>query len=201
MSPQHPYPCKENPDDPKEELIWGKSAICKMSGTMLENVEHFKYLGSWVSWDTPYLSDKEIQFRINSANAAFGEHRTLLTDFRLALSSRIQFLNALVRSRLCYGAHSWCLRPRDINRIDAAYRSHLRSMLRGGNQRVKPPSCKSCRKLHKTSKQKCAKHLIAPEEVDWRYKITNDKLLTYTKTVNISTFTQRLQRNWISHII
>jgi len=58
---ERPYPCKKNSKDENEELVWGISSVCSMAGRMLENVQHFQYLGSWISWDSPYLSEREIQ--------------------------------------------------------------------------------------------------------------------------------------------
>ena len=38
-------------------------------------------------------------------------------------------------------------------------------------------------------------------EIDWSYKITNEKVYEITNTVNITTYYEKQQKQWIAHVI
>ena len=80
-----------------------------MGNKILKNVVHFRYLGSWISHGSQQLGETEIQYRINSAENAFYEYKKLFTNRSIALKTRNIFLDSLVKRRLCYGSHAWCL--------------------------------------------------------------------------------------------
>ena len=184
----------------------GTSAVCTMNGNLLENTVHFKYLGSWISHGQMSIGSKEIQFRINSAQGAFFDNRALFTNFKIPLNTRVMFANSLIRSRLCYGSHAWALKQGDIDKLEASYRSHLRSLVHNGHKRRQAPKCPACKRLNVGKKKGqarrvCSTHESTPEEIDWRPVITNDRLMKITNTQNLSDYVKNMQRNWIMHVI
>ena len=90
------------------------------------------------------------------------------------LSTRVQLLNVLVRSRLTYGCQTWNLTKRQVNHINATYNTMIRKMVRGGYRR---------------------------KEGSFSYELTNEELLQKCKTESIIQHIQRQQRNYVAHTI
>jgi hypothetical protein len=87
-----------------------KHSICQPSitadGELLDNVEHFSYLGSTLSSNANI--DREIEKRLHAASAAYGrltarvfENRDLRTNTKLAV------YRAVVLTTLLYGSETW----------------------------------------------------------------------------------------------
>ena len=75
----------------------------------LENVEHFKYLGSILTNDGRCI--REIKSRIAMAKAAFSK-KTLFTS-KLDLNLRKKLIKCYIWSMALYGAETWTLRAAD----------------------------------------------------------------------------------------
>ena len=169
------------------------TSIISVNGTNLKNVETFKYLGVYITYDSIHIGIDEMGNRVNSAHQAFAEHRKLLTNMHIPLSTRIPFLNSLVRSRLIYGCHCWRPSAAEISKIESTYRYFLRSMVWSGHTRVNPPTLQSSHASSDSSSDE--------DEVDWRYKMTNVELYRITKTSTITDYFQKQQNQWISHTV
>ena len=100
-------------------------SISTLNGQQIKNSTSFKYLGVWFSNNCLSLGQDEISHRINSAHNAFAEHKKLLTNMSINISTRIIFLESLVRSRLIYGSHCWRPTATEINKIETTYRYFL----------------------------------------------------------------------------
>ena len=72
--------------------------------------------------------------RIDAARAKFFELKDFFRNHKILRSTRISFLNALVRSRLTYGLQNWILSPRQLSQIESAYIGYLRHICKGGHQ-------------------------------------------------------------------
>ena len=66
------------------------------------------------------------------AESKFYEHGKKLMNFKIHLFTRVSILNSIVHSRLTYGCQTWTLTQEQKSRLDAAYLSMLRKMIRGG---------------------------------------------------------------------
>ena len=165
-------------------------SIISMNGSLIKNVTSFKYLGVWINYDSIHIGKDEVQHRVASAHNAFSDNRKLLTNQSIALSTRVDFLNALVRSRLTYGCHAWRPNYAELSKIESTYRFFLRCMLWNGHSRINPPSSEDD-----------LEESIEDDNVDWHYKVTNLELYQKTKTKPIEDFHRKQQNNWISHII
>ena len=171
------------------------TTIISVNGAPIKNVESFKYLGVYITYNSIHIGKDELSNRVNSAHNAFAEHRKLLTNMYIPLPTRISFLNSLVRSRLTYGCHCWRANATELGKIESTFRHFLRSMVWSGHARVNPPTPRS------SSQSASSSTSSDEEETDWRYKINNNDLYRITNTVTISDYVKKQQGNWISHIV
>ena len=150
------------------------TSIAKLDDEEVGNVKSFKYLEGIIQFDQPTTGDTEITTRIDMAEAKFYEHGKKLMNHKIRLSTRILILNSLVRSRLTYGCQTWTLNNRQKERVNSAYTSMQRKMVRGGYHR---------------------------KENEWGYKLTNQDILSLCKTESIDAFTSRQKRRYLAHLI
>jgi hypothetical protein len=153
------------------------SSIIELNEHQLLNVSEFKYLGAYLDCNQPNTGDKEINHRIQLANAKFQQMSNVIQNFRINLKTRILFLNSFVRSRLVYACQNWNLTEQQFNRVDAAYRNLLRRMIRGGFK------------------------FVDPDANDYRYVINNARLHRICGTSDVSFFIKSQQHHYVSHII
>ena len=85
----------------------GKAIKVEVSGTTLEQVDQFKYLGTQITVDAK--SETEVKSRINLAKAKFGMMAKVLTSRNLSIPLKIRMTNCYVFSILMYGAEAWTL--------------------------------------------------------------------------------------------
>ena len=95
-------------------------------------------------------------------------------NYKKKLSVRISILNSLVRSRLTHGCQTWILTSAQQDRLDSAYCSMIRKMVRGGYRRK-------------------------PNE--WGYRLTNSNLLDLAKTEAVTAFVERQRKRYLGHVI
>ena len=105
-----------------------QTPFIKVDDQVLENVDHFPYLGSNLSSDTTI--DKEIQHRLSCASAAFGRLRTRVFDDRnIFAKTKIQVYEAIVIPTLLYGAETWTTYSRHIKALERFHQRCLRKIL------------------------------------------------------------------------
>ena len=156
-------------------------SIITINGYEIKNTTAFKYLGVWISSDTLHIGKKELDYRIGLAHNAFAENRKLLTNLNIPLQTRLQFLNALVRTRLTYGCHCWRPTAQELSKLQSAYHYFLRCMVYNGHRRVNPPNQNSQLSTDDDSDDE-------EEESDWRYTITNERLFDIKKFHQLKIF-------------
>lgn len=152
-------------------------SICTLKNIQIKNSRTFVYLGSNIDHNQPGLGISEINNRINSANAAFQQHKHLLRNHHISLHTRIILFNAYVRSRLTYGCQCWATTKEILNKFDSTYRIMLRKIIWGGFERTDRSND------------------------DFSYKISNKKLHQICRTEDISNFIKQQQANYLAHII
>jgi hypothetical protein len=166
------------------------NSLIEIYGKQIENVSHFVYLGQLIDYRTPGVPDNEIKRRIDMANAKFAELKTLLTNFKIKLSTRMNFFCCYVRTRLTYCCETWSLNSSQLHRIQSALEYMLRRMVRGGLQRKTPKA--EIDKLKNTDHE---------QEIDWSWKLDSDKIKSITKCKTIAEYVQNKNTNWIAHVI
>ena len=178
------------------EEIKAKPSLISLGGVALKNVRVFKYLGHMITNnnDDPshYLS-----FRISSAFQKWNDLKHIFIDSRIFMSTRIKLLEACVRSRLLYSCQSWDLSVSELRKLETIWHNFLRRMVRNGFKRKNvPPEYLKAKKKAKNS------NVIVPEpdDLDWAYIFTNEKLLKVTKTSDITSFCKIQHLKYLAHV-
>ena len=148
--------------------------ICKLSGVNIDNVKTFFYLGAIIQYNNAGVGEEEITHRIAAAKSAFQQHKHILRNFNIHLSTRIQFLNAFVRTfRLTYRCSAWSVTKQQLQKCVVCYKTMLRKMLRNG--------------FNQTN--------------NYKFTITDKVLLKTCTTTNVSDFIKSQQRKYLAHVI
>lgn len=100
----------------------------KVNGTRLENVEHFKYLGSYKTADG--TCSKDINARIGQAKQKMVQLNNIWKDKSIPTQLKLKILKCLIWPVMLYGCSSWTLRKVDEKKIEAAEMWFYRRLLR-----------------------------------------------------------------------
>ena len=87
------------------------------SNAKIEQVQHFNYLGSWITSDA--RCEKEIKRRITLAKTSFSNMKNIFRDHKLTISLKTRLLKCFVWSVLLYGCETWTLTTKTKQRIEA----------------------------------------------------------------------------------
>ena len=110
---------KKTPSQPPE---------VKINGVSLENVDHFKYLGSIKMADG--TCNKDITTRIGMAKQKMTQLSNVWKDRSIPIQLKIRILECLVWPVALYGCETWTMRKKDEKRIEAAEMWFYRRLLR-----------------------------------------------------------------------
>ena len=103
-------------------------ATVRVDGEQIEEVEHFKYLGSLKAANG--RCEKDIRTRISMAKKRMLDLVSIWKDRGIRKELKMKLVRALVWMVLTYGAEGWTLLKADENRIQAAEMWIYRRMLR-----------------------------------------------------------------------
>ena len=142
----------------------------------LKNTVQFMYLVSCISSNEPNTGDIEINFHIQMALGKFASMSNLLQNHGIHLSTRVNFLNSFVWSRLTYSCQNWNLTTAQFVKLDVAYRNLLQRMVRRRFNRV-------------------------DTDADFRFKIDNEKLHHICHTEDVNLFIRKQQKNYVGHVV
>lgn len=110
-------------------------SICSLNKFPVKNSQFFKYLGTTVEYNDSSVGQLELNNRITSATCKYYELKNFFKNFHIPLSTRIQYLHALVRSRLTYNCAAWSLTQAQFNKLKSTYLGFIRGMIKGGFSR------------------------------------------------------------------
>ena len=112
-----------------ETMSTQEQADFYVNGEKLTKVEHFKYLGSYVSNDCNL--DKEITVRIQAGSCAMGRLRDRVFNCReLTTETKLKVYNQCVIPVMVYGSETWTLYRYQVNKLRTIQQRHLRSILK-----------------------------------------------------------------------
>ena len=97
--------------------------LVTLGGNKLKEVDHFKYLGSWIQ-----SSEKDMNKRIGQAWSALNKMMKVWKS-NLKNHLKVGFFRATVESVLLYGAECWTMTGKMRNRLDGTYTRMLRAVL------------------------------------------------------------------------
>ena len=113
-----------------------KPTLFNIGDEVIENVKTFIYLGHQI---TTEINKTFTEHRIACAFAKFNELRGVLSDINVNVRSRRKILESCVRMRLTYGTQAWFPKEQELQRLESCWHEILRSMVKGGWSRRKPP--------------------------------------------------------------
>ena len=87
------------------------------SNVEIEQVQHFNYLGSWITLDA--RCKKEIKHHITLVKASFNNMKNIFRDYKLTIFLKTRLLKCFVWSVLLYGCETWTLTIKPKQRIEA----------------------------------------------------------------------------------
>ena len=144
-----------------------------IEGVAIKNVSTFKYLGYKISNDSSN-NNVDVQFRITLAQNKFQEMKKLLCDRDIPIKLRAKtFLQAFVRSRMCYSVQAWTLKEPDMRLFETKWHGFLRRMINGGFSRKKD---------------------------SMSFKYSNEDLVRITGTSPIRNYIQKQQLKFLAHV-
>ncbi|CAH2096300.1 unnamed protein product [Euphydryas editha] len=103
-------------------------ANIQVDGITLENVDKYRYLGSWLT-DT-WESDTEIRARIEVARASFTNMQKVLCCRQLSIELRTRLLQCYIWPVVLYGCEAWTIKAELRKKIEAFEMWSYRRMLR-----------------------------------------------------------------------
>ena len=98
-----------------------------LDNTVLEQVERYKYLGSWITENA--RCEEDIKARIGMAKAAFWQNKEIMRR-NVRFRTKKKILNCYVFSVLNYGCESWTRNKAMCRRVDAFEMWCYRRMLK-----------------------------------------------------------------------
>jgi len=102
---------------------------CTVGDSKVDFVDSFTYLGSDVFSDCNV--HKEVFRRIGMALSSFSSMKSSLWKRReISVKTKLRIFNAIVLSRLLYGAETWALTEYDVHGLESFYLYCLRRILR-----------------------------------------------------------------------
>ena len=153
-----------------------------LDGKPLNQVEHFNYLGSYISWDGK--CDKEINRRIAIAKNRFNNIRSLLTNTKRSIKTRMRFAKSYIWSILLYGCESWNISKQFEKKINATEMWIWRRILkvswteRKTNEEVLQ-AMDTSRELMNTIRRRQLRfmgHTIREEKIEHRHPLLNERV-------------------------
>ena len=172
-------------------------SIITINNVAIENVKHFVYLGSSISYSEPGTSDKELDRRIGMAHSKFAEMKKVLCNYHLKLHIRMKYYNTYIRMRLCYCCETWTLTQKQYQRIEGIHMQFLRRLVRGGMAR------KSSQEEIDKAKE-ALKNGVTDEEqttVNWAWKHTNESILAMCRAETLQQYIKKQNVRWVAHVV
>jgi hypothetical protein len=128
---------REEPEGDAEEMIEAEveqladEPVCVwLRGKLLQEVNAFKYLGSWASKDGGMSTD--VTARVRGMYAAFGALKMrVFRNKELTMACKLEVFNAMVLSIGLYGSATWNLSVAEIRKLEAVNLRLLRGIIPG----------------------------------------------------------------------
>ncbi len=104
-----------------------KDVNISIDGQKLEQVSHFKYLGTEITQDNN--SSTDLRCRLAQALAAASNLQVIWQNSRVSLKTKLRLLDCLVVPIALYGCETWTLNSSDITKLQAFGMKCLRKVL------------------------------------------------------------------------
>ena len=115
----------------REELYWQSPTTNRIEldndGSFIDFTAHFKYLGSFISFDL--TDDMDIRHRITKANQAMGALRHFWRNPYADLHAKKSIFLAIPANLLLWGCETWALRQSHIDKLNVFWHRAIRNIL------------------------------------------------------------------------
>ena len=115
----------------REKLYWNSPNTNRIkldqNGSFIDFTAHFKYLGSFISFDL--TDDMDIKNRITKANQAMGALRHFWRNPYADLKAKKQVFLAIPANLLLWGCETWALRQSHIDKLNVFWHRAIRNIL------------------------------------------------------------------------
>jgi len=98
--------------------VWNDRRDIQATGSDIEKVDDFCYLGSYISHNGS--CEKDVRVRIGKAAAVFGKMRKIWKNKSISLKVKMRLYKVIVLSTLLYSAEVWPLTATLTKRLNAA---------------------------------------------------------------------------------
>ncbi|KAI5752846.1 hypothetical protein M8J77_021025 [Diaphorina citri] len=123
-----------------------------MSGTTLKKVDHFKYLGSIISEDSPI--NKEMDRRIQQGSAFYNKVKDLIWSSYVPLKCKRTLFQTYFVPIITYASETWVMKGKDESRLQAAEMRFVRSMLgKTRRDRIRNEVCRNLAGVEKVQER------------------------------------------------
>ena len=99
----------------------------KLNGEELNNVDHFKYLGSVIDKDGTI--DRDVDIRVRAAWSSWRKLTGVLYDRKIPLRLKAKVYEAIIRPALTYGSECWATKVTNKRNIATTEMRMLRGIL------------------------------------------------------------------------
>ena len=142
-----------------------------------------------------------LNFRISSAFQKWNELKHILTDRRILMSTRSKILQACVRSHLLYSVQAWELSAHELRKLESIWCNFLRKMVANGFKcKCVPLKYLEALKKSRKSKKDSQPAVPKPDDLDWSYVYSNQRLKEITKTADITNFCKSQHLRYVAHV-
>ena len=115
----------------REQLYWNSPNTNRITldhdGSFIDFTAHFKYLGSYISFDL--TDDIDIANRITKANQAMAALRHIWRNPYADLRAKKQIFLAIPANLLLWGCETWALRQNHIDQLNVFWHRAIRNIL------------------------------------------------------------------------
>ena len=99
----------------------------KLNGEELNNVDHFKYLGSVI--DTDGTINRDLNLRVQAAWSSWRKLTGVLYDRKIPLRLKAKIYETIIRLALKYGSECWAMKVTNKRKIATTEKRMLRGIL------------------------------------------------------------------------
>ncbi len=99
----------------------------KLNGEELNNVDHFKYLGSVI--DTDGTINRDLNLRVQAAWSSWRKLTGVLYDRKIPLRLKAKICETIIRLALKYGSECWAMKVTNKRKIATTEKRMLRGIL------------------------------------------------------------------------
>ena len=169
--------------------VSSQPSLVKLDTTEIENVKQFTYLGHTIS-NQNTQQETFLSHRIKSAYKKWNELRSVFTDKRILLCTRVKFLTASIRSRLTFSVQTGLLNSHNQTKLESIWTNFLRKLVRNGFKRINAPTRKTKKETPNNEE----------DPINWKFWLKRQDILNITRTEPLTKYCHIQHLKFIAHV-